>query len=181
MASEKNDTTGLRNRSSNSLKDEEFATAAQPQKLHRQLKNRHVAMIRCVSPFYPPFSSQYPCSIGGVIGTGLFVGTATSLANGGPVGLLLGYVIMGTIVLAVMVSRFSSCGTLVYSRPKVSLGEMIAYLPIAGGHIKLAERFVNPALSFAMGWNYWYNWVIVGIFIPRPVLFLCLTCIRSSW
>jgi amino acid transporter len=149
MASEKNDTTGLRNRSSNSLKDEEFATAAQPQKLHRQLKNRHVAMI----------------SIGGVIGTGLFVGTATSLANGGPVGLLLGYVIMGTIVLAVM----------------VSLGEMIAYLPIAGGHIKLAERFVNPALSFAMGWNYWYNWVIVGIFIPRPVLFLCLTCIRSSW
>ena len=42
----------------------------------------------------------------------------------------------------------------------ISLGEMIAYLPIAGGHIKLAERFVNPALSFAMGWNYWYTWMI---------------------
>lgn len=27
---------------------------------------------------------------------------------------------------------------------------MIAYLPLPGGHIKLAERFVNPALSFAM-------------------------------
>ena len=38
---------------------------------------------------------------------------------------------------------------------------MIAYLPIAGGHIKLAERFVDPALSFTMGWNYWYNWVII--------------------
>ena len=38
---------------------------------------------------------------------------------------------------------------------------MVAYLPIAGGHIKLAERFVDPAFSFAMGWNYWYNWVIV--------------------
>lgn len=36
---------------------------------------------------------------------------------------------------------------------------MIAYLPIPGGHIKLAERFVDPALSFTMGWNYWYNWV----------------------
>ena len=38
---------------------------------------------------------------------------------------------------------------------------MVAYLPIPGGHIKLAERFVDPALSFTMGWNYWYNWTIV--------------------
>jgi len=32
----------------------------------------------------------------------------------------------------------------------------VAYLPIPGGHIKLAERFVDPAFSFTMGWNYWY-------------------------
>ena len=38
---------------------------------------------------------------------------------------------------------------------------MIAYLPIPGGHIKLAERFVDPALSFTMGWNYWYCWAIL--------------------
>lgn len=38
---------------------------------------------------------------------------------------------------------------------------MVAYLPIPGGHIKLAERFVDPALSFTMGWNYWYNWTII--------------------
>jgi len=98
-------------------------------KLVRQLKNRHVAMI----------------SIGGVIGTGLFLGTATSLSVGGPVGLLLGYIVMGTVCYSIM----------------ISLGEMIAYLPIAGGHITLAERFVDPSFSFAMGWNYWYNWVIV--------------------
>ncbi|EMD41814.1 hypothetical protein CERSUDRAFT_79441 [Gelatoporia subvermispora B] len=98
-------------------------------RLKRQLKNRHVAMI----------------SIGGVIGTGLFLGTAGSLANGGPVGLLLGYGIVGTICYSVM----------------ISLGEMIAYLPIPGGHIKLAERFVDPAFSFTMGWNYWYNWTII--------------------
>ncbi|KAF8746248.1 hypothetical protein AX14_000046 [Amanita brunnescens Koide BX004] len=98
-------------------------------KLTRQLKNRHIAMI----------------SIGGVIGTGLFLGTATSLMNGGPVGMLLGYAFMGSICYSVM----------------VSLGEMIAFLPIPGGHIKLAERFVDPALSFTMGWNYWYNWAII--------------------
>lgn len=98
-------------------------------RLQRQLKNRHIAMI----------------SIGGVIGTGLFLGTATSLKNGGPVGLLLGYAVVGSICYSVM----------------ISLGEMVAFLPIPGGHIKLAERFIDPAFSFAMGWNYWYNWVIV--------------------
>ena len=49
---------------------------------------------------------------------------------------------MGTICYAVM----------------ISLGEMIAFLPIPGGHIKLGERFVNRAFSFTMGWNCWYNW-----------------------
>jgi len=73
------------------------------------------------------------------------LGTATSLHNGGPVGLLLGYMTMGTICYSVM----------------VSLGEMVAFLPIPGGHIKLAERFVDPAFSFTMGWNYWYNWTII--------------------
>ena len=38
---------------------------------------------------------------------------------------------------------------------QVSLGEMVAFLPIPGGHIKLAERFVDPAFSFTLGWNYW--------------------------
>ncbi|KAK1223783.1 hypothetical protein PQX77_013307 [Marasmius sp. AFHP31] len=98
-------------------------------RLARELKNRHVAMI----------------SIGGVIGTGLFLGTANALRDGGPIGLLLGYMLMGSLCWSVM----------------VSLGEMVSYLPIPGGHIKLAERFVDPALSFAMGWNYWYNWTIL--------------------
>lgn len=46
--------------------DYEPATA-QASGLHRQLKSRHIQMI----------------SIGGVIGTGLFLGTASALANGG--------------------------------------------------------------------------------------------------
>jgi len=107
----------------------ESGVGPQQQTLQRQLKNRHVAMI----------------SIGGVIGTGLFLSTANSLRRGGPVGLLLGFCFVGTICYSVM----------------MCLGEMVSYLPIPGGHIKLAERFVDPAFSFTMGWNYWYNWTIV--------------------
>ena len=40
-------------------------------------------------------------SIGGVIGTGLFLGTASSLEVGGPVGLLLGYATVGTVCYTV--------------------------------------------------------------------------------
>ena len=39
----------------------------------------------------------------GVIGTGLFLGTATSLAAGGPIGLLLGYMTVGSVCYSVMV------------------------------------------------------------------------------
>lgn len=49
-------------------------------------------------------------------------------------GLLLGYTVVGTITYSVM----------------ISLGEMVAYLPITGGHIALAQRFVDSAFSFTM-------------------------------
>ncbi|KAG0150846.1 hypothetical protein CROQUDRAFT_651677 [Cronartium quercuum f. sp. fusiforme G11] len=96
--------------------------------LHRQLKNRHVAMI----------------SIGGAIGTGLFIGTGTALSHGGPAALVLGYAFTGLIAWALM----------------CSLGEMICHLPIPGGHQALGYRFVSPSLGFTLGWAYWYLWSI---------------------
>ena len=72
--------------------------------LHRKLQNRHVAMIRYMSLRTCCMSTpNFVSSIGGVIGTGLFLGTASSLMNGGPLGLLLGYIFIGTICFATMV------------------------------------------------------------------------------
>ncbi|KAH8917130.1 hypothetical protein BT69DRAFT_1227272, partial [Atractiella rhizophila] len=34
-------------------------------------------------------------------------------------------------------------------------------LPVPGGHISLSRRFVDPALSFAMGWAYWSLYAIL--------------------
>ena len=39
------------------------------------------------------------------------------------------------------------------------LGEMSTLFPIQGAFIELASRFVDPALGFSLGWNYWYLWV----------------------
>lgn len=84
-------------------------------------------------------------AIGGVIGTGLFLGTANNLEGGGPGGLLLGYLVMASILYSVM----------------VILGEMISQFPVPGGQLTLAGRYVSADLGFAMGWVYWFNNIIV--------------------
>ncbi|KAI0775611.1 amino acid permease-domain-containing protein [Trametes elegans] len=93
-----------------------------------QLSRKHIGMI----------------SIGGVIGTGLFLGLADALRNGGPVGAFLGYAVVGSVV-------YCLC---------VSVGEMIAYLPNVGGVVGLADLYVDPALGFSLGWAAWYNWSV---------------------
>lgn len=49
---------------------------------------------------------------------------------------------------------------------QISLGEMVALIPLAGGPIALAERFVDPSWSWALGWLYWYTW---AIFLPSEL------------
>ncbi|KAL8715202.1 MAG: hypothetical protein Q9220_001160 [cf. Caloplaca sp. 1 TL-2023] len=80
-------------------------------------------------------------AIGGTIGTGLFLGTGKSLATGGPASMLIGYAIVGAIVFITM----------------LSLGEMAAFMPIAGSFCTFAGRFVDDAFGFALTWNYWFN------------------------
>lgn len=61
-------------------------------------------------------------AIGGTIGTGLFLGTGKSLATGGPASMLICYAIVGFIVFVTM----------------LSLGEMAAFLPVAGSFCTFA-------------------------------------------
>ncbi|PSR84154.1 amino acid permease/ SLC12A domain-containing protein [Coniella lustricola] len=112
-----------------SVESEQEAEVRSGEELQRGLKPRHLQMI----------------AIGGVIGTGLFLGTASNLENGGPAGLLLGYLIMASLLFAVM----------------VALGEMISQFPVPGGQLTLASRYVAPELGFAMGWIYWFFNIIV--------------------
>lgn len=41
-----------------------------------------------------------------------------------------------------------------------SLGEMAAWLPVPGAVPVFAARYVDPALGFTLGWNYWYQFAI---------------------
>ncbi|KAK5660819.1 hypothetical protein OQA88_12188 [Cercophora sp. LCS_1] len=104
------------------------ATVTGDAQLQRGLSGRHLNFI----------------AIGGTIGTGFFLGSGTALSKAGPVGCLISYIFVGTILWSVM----------------VSLGEMATYFPTAGAFSSYATRFVDPSLGFAMGWLYWFSWSI---------------------
>ncbi|MCR2807215.1 amino acid permease [Paenibacillus soyae] len=83
-------------------------------------------------------------AIGGSIGTGLFLASGGAIASAGPGGALIAYGAIGLMVYFLM----------------TSLGEMAAYMPVPGSFSTYAGKFVDPALGFALGWNYWFNWAI---------------------
>lgn len=83
-------------------------------------------------------------SLGGTIGTGLFLASGGAIHNAGPGGALAAYAAIGIMVYFLM----------------TGLAEMAAYMPVAGSFRVYSSKFVDPAFGFAMGWNYWYNWAI---------------------
>lgn len=84
-------------------------------RLHRSLSARQVQMI----------------AIGGTIGTGLFLGSGRSLAQGGPASMLICYGIVGFIVYVTL----------------LLLGEMATQYPVAG---ECALRFTPSAADVRM-------------------------------
>lgn len=83
-------------------------------------------------------------ALAGTIGTGLFLGSGRALSRAGPLGAFLGYSIIGATVSSVV----------------LAVGEMGALVPLNGGVVRYAEYFVDPALSFADGWNLVYSYMV---------------------
>ncbi|MGL4452013.1 MAG: amino acid permease [Sarcina sp.] len=83
-------------------------------------------------------------ALGGAIGTGIFLAMGGTIHQAGVGGAFLAYGIVGVMV-------YFLC---------TGLGEMATYLPETGSFGSYSTKFIDPALGFAMGWNYWYNWAI---------------------
>ncbi|RPA86089.1 amino acid permease [Ascobolus immersus RN42] len=84
-------------------------------------------------------------AIGGAVGTGLIIGTGKALAKAGPLSILISYTLVGFLVYLVM----------------CALGEMATWLPMSSGFTGYATRFCDPALGFALGYTYWFKYIIV--------------------
>lgn len=76
-------------------------------------------------------------AISGSIGAALFVSIGGPLTSAGPLGLLIGVILWSFVVFCA-----SNC-----------LIEMTTLLPLDGGFISFAERFVDKSFAMALGWN----------------------------
>ncbi|PNG30294.1 MULTISPECIES: amino acid permease [Pseudomonas] len=94
--------------------------------LTRSLKSRHIFML----------------SLGGVIGTGLFMGSGVTINQGGPWGAILSYLVAGFLMYLVM----------------VCLGELSVQMPVSGSFQAHATKYIGPATGFMIGWVYWMSW-----------------------
>jgi amino acid transporter len=84
-------------------------------------------------------------AIGGALGTGLIIGSGSALATAGPAAVLIAYIFVGLVVYMVM----------------CALGEMATWIPLPDGFSGYSSRFVDPALGFAVGWTYFFKYIIV--------------------
>ena len=95
---------------------------------NRQMNSRHLQML----------------SIGGVIGTGLFLSSGYAINQAGPFGAILSYLFGGVMVYLVM----------------FSLGELSVAMPVTGSFHTYATRFISPGTGFMVAWMYWLCWVV---------------------
>ncbi|MFB9768423.1 amino acid permease [Lactiplantibacillus modestisalitolerans] len=96
--------------------------------LSRQMESRHVLMI----------------SLGGVIGTGLFLSSGYTIHEAGPIGTLLAYSVGALLVYLVM----------------LCLGELAVAMPYTGAFHVYAKRYIGPGTGFTVAVLYWLTWTI---------------------
>ena len=106
----------------------------QSEVLSRGLKPRHVQFI----------------ALGGIIGSGYFLGNGIVIQKSGP-SAFLAYILGGLIVQAVM----------------FSLGELAVARPTAGSFLHFAKEFISPTWACGVGWSYWMTWVT---YVPSEMI-----------
>uniref|UniRef100_A0A8H8CI17 Amino acid permease/ SLC12A domain-containing protein n=1 Tax=Psilocybe cubensis TaxID=181762 RepID=A0A8H8CI17_PSICU len=83
-------------------------------------------------------------ALAGMIGTGLFLSSGRALANAGPLGCLLAFVLMGTVTASIAYIS----------------AEMSAFKPVEAGFVRHATMWLGRSTGIATGWNFWYSMAI---------------------
>ncbi|PAW40481.1 amino acid permease [Bacillus thuringiensis] len=98
--------------------------------LKRGLEARHIQMI----------------ALGGTIGVGLFMGSASTIKWTGP-SVMLAYAIAGIFIFFIM----------------RAMGEMLYMEPSTGSFATFGHKYIHPLAGYMTAWSNWFQWVIVGM------------------
>ena len=94
----------------------------------RKMESRHIVML----------------SLGGVIGTGLFLSTGYTLEQAGRVGTILSYLVGALAVYLVM----------------LCLGELSVHMPETGAFHSYATKYLGSGTGYTVAWLYWLTWTV---------------------
>jgi arginine/ornithine permease len=117
---------------------------AQQNQLNRSMKRRHLFML----------------SLGGVIGTGLFLNAGYTINQAGAGGAIVGYLFGGFILYMVM----------------VCLGELAVHMPVTGSFQTYASKYISPSAGFSLGWMYF-----IGSAVTAGVEFTAAGILMKRW
>jgi D-serine/D-alanine/glycine transporter len=106
------------------------ATGLEGDRLGRGLSQRHVELI----------------AIGGCIGTGLFLGSGTTISLAGPSVIII-YAITGMMLYFVM----------------RAMGELLLYDLSYKSFVDFSEDILGPFAGYLVGWSYWFAWIVAAI------------------
>jgi len=98
------------------------------QEFQRKMQARHLVML----------------SLGGVIGTGLFLSSGYTIQQAGPFGTILSYLIGALVVYLVM----------------LCLGELSVHMPETGAFHSYAAKYIGPGTGYTIAWLYWLTWTV---------------------
>lgn len=94
----------------------------------RKMESRHIVML----------------SLGGVIGTGLFLSTGYTLEQAGRIGTILSYLVGALAVYLVM----------------LCLGELAVHMPETGAFHSYATKYIGSGTGYTVAWLYWLTWTV---------------------
>jgi amino acid permease len=98
------------------------------QQFQRKMQSRHLVML----------------SLGGVIGTGLFLSTGYTIQQAGAFGTILSYLVGALVVYLVM----------------LCLGELAVHMPETGAFHSYAAKYIGPGTGYTVAWLYWLTWTV---------------------
>ena len=81
-------------------------------------------------------------SLGGAIGTGLFLGSGEVISQTGPIGAIIAYILGGAIAYMVM----------------LCLGELAVHMPFRALSAHTLESTLSPSTGYMISWMYWLTW-----------------------
>ncbi|WP_186446625.1 amino acid permease [Neobacillus bataviensis] len=85
-------------------------------------------------------------ALGGTIGVGLFMGSASTIQWTGP-SVLFAYIIAGIFIFFIM----------------RAMGEMLYLEPSTGSFATFGYKYIHPLAGYLTAWSNWFQWVIVGM------------------